>query len=531
MEKALGEAQAKSQSGDGARGFGGDTSLSTMTSLLSQIPGSGNLVREAEQLKAQSDAQEAYVSQSRGTAPQAQASLSFAAPPGSAGGPPGPSIPGMSPDFDPMKTAAQIYPILKFRDKVVRAISTTIEKIPGLEKLVEKITDTVTMFVLGLLAPFIRPIINAVAKQLKTGSSTVVDASGKHQFEVWTDSYCSDPTHSLLSKDHFSNVLNEPAGLVASTILQYIAPRIIYAWQHPDVPVHEVLNDVSRVFHHPAIRDPHCELHQKMFSTVEQWVHRRPDRGNELNELLSSESVRHGKNHTTLGQGQPGIQSIPGMPQLPTMSGIFGGGSGGHAKMPWDKLTKFKNAAGLSRELDDPDASGPNNSGNPLAAFPGMKTAYDNNELVPQEPPGSGFQQQPQQGYQGEPAPQGQYPPQGQYQSLDQYSSAPYGNPNAPPAPGYDYQQQPHDYQSGAPPQGPYPPQEQYGQFLPQQQQQQQQGYPAQGGPGGYGYGVQGHGYEQQQAQYGGYGGPPPSQSGGYYDGGGGGGGGQGYYQ
>ena len=41
----------------------------------------------------------------------------------------------MSPSFDPIKTAAQIYPILEFRDKVAKAIAATIEKIPGLEAL------------------------------------------------------------------------------------------------------------------------------------------------------------------------------------------------------------------------------------------------------------------------------------------------------------------------------------------------------------------------------------------------------------
>lgn len=82
----------------------------------------------------------------------------------------------MSPNFDPIATAKKIYPILEFRDKVVRAISATIAKIPGLEALVERISETLTIFVLSLLAPFIRPIIDAVSKSLKAGSSTVVEA-------------------------------------------------------------------------------------------------------------------------------------------------------------------------------------------------------------------------------------------------------------------------------------------------------------------------------------------------------------------
>ena len=202
---------------------------------------------------------------------------------------------------------------------MVKLVHATIEKIPGFEALVEKISETLTLFILSLLAPYIRPIINAVSAQLKAGSGGVIDASGKHQYEPWTDPHCSDPTHSLLSKDHFSNILNEPAGQVASTIVLYVAPRIIYAWQHPDVPVEQVLNDVVRVFHHPALRNPDCELQRDMFNTVGRWVRSRPDRGTRLNDLLGSASVRHGMNHTVDASQQS--HSHGG---LPNASNFFG---------------------------------------------------------------------------------------------------------------------------------------------------------------------------------------------------------------
>jgi hypothetical protein len=135
--------------------------------------------------------------------------------------------------IDPAKLVQQIYPILAFRDKVVRAISSVIEKIPGLEALVERIVETLTVFILSLLAPIIRPIINTLTKSLEAGSEGVVSSNGKHQFDVWNDPTSTDPTHSMLSKDHFSNILNDPAGDVAAEILKFIAPRILYAWEHP----------------------------------------------------------------------------------------------------------------------------------------------------------------------------------------------------------------------------------------------------------------------------------------------------------
>jgi hypothetical protein len=242
-------------------------------------------------------------------------------------------IPGM-PEFDAAKTIQQIYPILAFRDKVVRAISAIIEKIPGLEALVDRITETLTIFILSLLAPFVRPVLNGISKTLQSGSGEVIDASGKHQFEPWTDPSCSDPTHSLLSKDHFSNILNSPAGSVASAILTFIAPRVLYAWQHPDVPLSQIHADVEKVFHHPALRDSRSELHNNMFTAVEKWAR---SANMDLNGILSSESVRAGKNHigdggnphlsgqghTHQSQGQQ-FNAMPGGQQSHNAGGSFG---------------------------------------------------------------------------------------------------------------------------------------------------------------------------------------------------------------
>ncbi|ORY15587.1 heterokaryon incompatibility protein Het-C-domain-containing protein [Clohesyomyces aquaticus] len=312
---------------------GGSDPCGSLCDALSKVPGTGNLVQEALSLKASSDAQAAalqrggggggyddYNSSRAGGPPQhgGYQQQHFDAPPGSVGGPPGPNIPGTN--TDPSVIIPKIYPILEFRDKVVRNISAIISKIPGLEKLIEQITERVTIFVLSLLAPFIQPIIQAASKQLKQGSSAVVESSGKHQFEPWTDPYSTNPTHSMLSKDHFSNILNEPAGSVAATILQYVAPRVVYAWDHPDVPVDQVLNDCIQVFHHPAIRDHRSEIHNKMFDVVKKWVDGRPDRGRSLDQILSSDSVRAGKNHSGQndhshgagGHGNAGVTSFAG---------------------------------------------------------------------------------------------------------------------------------------------------------------------------------------------------------------------------
>ncbi|KAF1814317.1 heterokaryon incompatibility Het-C [Eremomyces bilateralis CBS 781.70] len=412
MNVALGDASSNGKKG----GSGGASGLAD---LLGKVPGTQGLIQEAHKLQDLSNSQAAANSGQRGfddpyetsraSHPPGGAPTSFAGPPGSTGGPPGPGIPGMNPNLDPTTIIPKIYPILQFRDKVVRSISAIISKIPGLESLIDTISEKVTIFVMSLLAPFIQPIIKAASAQLKQGSSSVIDASGKHQYEPWTDPNCTDPTHSFLSKDHFSNILNEPAGQVASTILQYVAPRVIFSWENPGVPVQEVLNDVVRVFHHPALRQPGCEIHEKMFSAVDIWVRSRPDGGRSLNQLLGSESVRAGHNHVG-GDGH---------------GHGHGHGSASQGKVsgsPFDLFTKKREAdlggsgsgyQGSSTSWQQPEAfgAGSNTAPGPYASQPpyqgGYEQQYQSNQPYGQEGqyPGQG----PPGQYQQNPPPHGGY--------------------------------------------------------------------------------------------------------------------------
>lgn len=296
---------------------------SMLQDLLTQIPNMGGFAGDADRLEADSNAKE--------MANMNISSHGTRGPAASSGG------------FDPVKTARDIYPILEFRDKVMRAIEATIERIPGLSALVEKISDTLSLFVLGLLAPYVQPIIAQVSLELKAGSSAVVDSSAQHQYEPWEMPLCDNPTHSLLSKDHFSNKLNTPAGEVAAAILSFTVPRIVYAWENPAVPVEAILDDIIKVFHHPVVRLPDAEIQHIMFTTVQRWVDRLPDRGASLSDCLSSEGVRQGRNHE---------------------GGVFAGGhGGGHGKTKcgeWDKTKKKKDGKGKKND--------------PFANIPGMSS-------------------------------------------------------------------------------------------------------------------------------------------------------------
>lgn len=194
------------------------------------------------------------------------------------------------------------------------------------------------MFVFSLIAPFVLPVINQVKVELNTGSSEIIQSSKDKQLIVFHDDYSSDPTHSMLSKDHFSNVLNEPAGKVASQVLKWVVPQLIACWDDERIDVDRTLTRIiNGVFHHPNLRDfgqdGAVDGRRLMFGVVQQWWGSKDEQECEvLRDQLSRDGVEQGRNHkegvhdTGHGCGKP-----LGMPTSKTASssGAIGGLAGG----------------------------------------------------------------------------------------------------------------------------------------------------------------------------------------------------------
>ncbi|KAF2017725.1 Het-C-domain-containing protein [Aaosphaeria arxii CBS 175.79] len=227
----------------------------------------------------------------------------------------------------------QIYPIMEFHDDIMQSISAFIEKIPILPELIEQVQEQVTVFVFSLLAPYILPIIDQVKAELETGSSEVISSSRDKQHVVFNDDYSTDPTHSMLSKDHFSNVLNEPAGRIASEVLKWVVPQIVQCWDDDRVDAERTIQRIVQgVFHHPALYrygdDGAADGRALMFRTVENWWREQGSRGqSELREKLSRSGVQQGRNH------KPGVHDKGhGCGKPIGMANDFGGSSGGSKK-------------------------------------------------------------------------------------------------------------------------------------------------------------------------------------------------------
>jgi hypothetical protein len=241
----------------------------------------------------------------------------------------------------------------------------------------------------------------------------------------------------------------------------------LYAWENPGVSVDEVVNDLLRSFHHPAIRDNHVEIQREMFETVRRWTTETTHR-HELNHLLSSESVKNGRNHITLNGGSR---------------------SGGHSHGSLGDLGHGKVAGSLWSQIRTRDMSAmEGGDGSAQSGYMSTSPAPpQHSQYGPPPPQGYGYQQQqqppPQGGYQPEGPPGGGYQGYGGYPPQPTYGQPPppppggqggYWQPGPPPpqqpvyggGPGYGGPPPPHQQPQYAPPYGQQPPPP-WGQYPP----------------------------------------------------------------
>ncbi|KAL6876758.1 heterokaryon incompatibility protein Het-C domain-containing protein [Trichoderma novae-zelandiae] len=197
----------------------------------------------------------------------------------------------------------QIMPVIEFHDSIMKSISGAIENIPILPKIIEQLEEQLSIFVFSVIAPFIVPLIHQIKNELQTGSSEIIESSKKEQLIVFNDDYSSDPTHSMLSKDHFSNILNEIAGRTAARMLHWVVPQIMEAFDDDSVDVDRLLERiVTGVMHHPAQRemgyDGAAEARQLIFNSVQEWwASMSEDQREDYRRKLSPEGVMNGENH------------------------------------------------------------------------------------------------------------------------------------------------------------------------------------------------------------------------------------------
>ncbi|PFH52311.1 hypothetical protein AMATHDRAFT_46432 [Amanita thiersii Skay4041] len=197
-------------------------------------------------------------------------------------------------DVAPPDVQKQLLELLKWRDDIYRDVLAKIEMVPGLSDLLEELTNALNAYVYTVLAPYLTPLLSQASGVLNEGSKAVIDSAD--QYAVFDDPRASDPSHSLLSKDHFGLILNEPAGKIAQLVVVYSVNLIVKAWADDNEP-DNVINEILEAFHHPYYATGQSRIQNKMFEEMEKWIGGLGS-GEAENTIraLTKESVRNGKN-------------------------------------------------------------------------------------------------------------------------------------------------------------------------------------------------------------------------------------------
>ncbi|KAL5511341.1 hypothetical protein ACEPAH_4557 [Sanghuangporus vaninii] len=192
------------------------------------------------------------------------------------------------------ETQEFIWDVLSWRDDLVRTMSSAIESIPGLSDLLDELMDAINECVYTLLSPII-VVAKEVTLALKEQSQAVIDV--EQQYEVFDNPKASDPTHSILAKDHVDLILNEPAGRVAKIVVEHTVGLVIKAWYEDEQDIDHFINEVLTTFYHPYFMSEKSKIQNQMINAMQAWLDEF--QGEDRDSLLSSltkQSVRDGKN-------------------------------------------------------------------------------------------------------------------------------------------------------------------------------------------------------------------------------------------
>ncbi|KAG9025633.1 hypothetical protein FRB95_009951 [Tulasnella sp. JGI-2019a] len=210
-------------------------------------------------------------------------------------------------NMSPTEIKDAIWPVLVFRDNLVMTIEKFVEKIPGLQSLLDNIMDSITVFVLTTIDPFIRPLIKTATHDLSASSGAVIN--NHDQYEVFDSPHASDPTHSFLSKDHFGMILNECAGNLAKIVVIYAVPKITAAWDNPNHDVRAITEDILQCLFHPDWHSRESKVQVELLSYMGKWMNSHGSNVGDVKRRLSKEAVRRHENVRSEGLTQ-GVTNI-----------------------------------------------------------------------------------------------------------------------------------------------------------------------------------------------------------------------------
>lgn len=174
-------------------------------------------------------------------------------------------------DEDDLTKALAKVVVLKdeVKAKVVDGFGDVVENAKGVLGDLEANLD---VFVSQSLQKLITPLVSLINKKIEQLMNTVITGSDA-QWEVFNTTTSTDPTHSLLSKDHFRTILNEPAGLIARMVTVNTVDKMVRVWENPTADVNAAINDILQCIFHPEFpQRGGSDIQNAMIGSVETWL-------------------------------------------------------------------------------------------------------------------------------------------------------------------------------------------------------------------------------------------------------------------
>lgn len=160
-------------------------SIANLIRILGLLPGTGDLLRQATEVKA-------------GTVN-------------------GPTISFEQYKKVPNSLWQKVEPAFRLRDNIARWLTENISiNIPIISGLIASLSEAIDEFVFAILGVFVKPIIDEIRKILTKQKELLLQEEEKikdaNESIFASGSKSHDPTHTQLAKDHFDSRLNSIAG-------------------------------------------------------------------------------------------------------------------------------------------------------------------------------------------------------------------------------------------------------------------------------------------------------------------------------
>ncbi|CAJ2512282.1 Uu.00g052970.m01.CDS01 [Anthostomella pinea] len=190
-----------------------------------------------------------------------------------------------------------IEPIFFLHDRMMKWIQESAQESEelGPDESRSQLGDATNQLVFRFLAIMIESAVKELRNAVKAAKDRVDEEAAKSSAAaVYEDgSSASDPSHSDLSKDHFSNTLNQAAGLVATVTTNWVTQQVVQCWDNPRLDADRTIDEILSILHHPAFPKKKTNIQTYMFDTVKKWWESTsPEEKTRLRKQLSRDSVR-----------------------------------------------------------------------------------------------------------------------------------------------------------------------------------------------------------------------------------------------